>query len=94
MAGWPFLRYFVACDETVNDEAVRLAEMIDDVVAGRFREGIAMPAVGEGWQEWELWASARRSSGRLPIDRERVRAMLAVIEGSPIEWALWPSHTP
>jgi hypothetical protein len=68
--------------------------MIDDVVAGRSREGIAMPAVGEAWQEWELWSPARRSSGRLSIDRERARAMLAGIEGGRIEWVLWPSHTP
>jgi hypothetical protein len=79
-----------ACAETANDEMVRLAEMIDDVVAGRFREGIAMPPVGEGWQEWELWSPPRRSSGRLQIDRERARAMLAGIEGSLIAWAPWP----
>ena len=41
-----------------------------------------MPPMGEGWQEWELWSPSRRSSGRLPIDRERARAMLAVTEGS------------
>ena len=71
-----------ACDETANSETIRLAEMIDDVVAGRFREGLAMPPVGEGWQEWELWSPPRRSSGRLQVDRERARAMLAGIEGS------------
>jgi hypothetical protein len=79
-----------ACDESANDEMVRLAEMIDDVVAGRFREGIAMPPVGESWQEWELWSPPRRSSGRMLIDRERARAMLAGIEGSRIAWAPWP----
>jgi hypothetical protein len=79
-----------ACDETANDETVRLAEMIDDVVAGRFREGMAMPPMGEGWLEWERWSPSRRSSGRWPIDRERARAMLAVAERSPIEWAPWP----
>jgi Family of unknown function (DUF6226) len=78
-----------ACDETATDEMVRLAEMIDDVVAGRFREALALPPVGEGWQEWELWSPSRRSSGRLQVDRERVRAMLAGIEGSSIEWAPW-----
>ena len=79
-----------ACDETANDETVRLAEMIDDVVAGRFRERIAMSPVGESWQEWELWSPPRRSSGRLLIDRERARAMLATIEGALIAWAPWP----
>src|SRR4030095_3373994 len=69
-----------ACDETASDEAIRLAEMIDDVVAGRFRERIAMPPVGDGWQEWELWSPPRRSSSRLQVDRERARAMLTGIE--------------
>lgn len=60
------------------------------LVAGRFREGIAMPPEGEVWQEWERWWPPRRFSGRLLIDRERARAMLAGIEGSAIEWAPWP----
>jgi hypothetical protein len=38
------------------DSVCSQREMTDDVVAGRFREGIAMPPVGEGWQEWELWS--------------------------------------
>ena len=56
--------------------------MVDDVVAGRFREALALSPVGEGWQEWELWSPSRRSSGRLQVDRERARAMLTGIEGS------------
>jgi hypothetical protein len=78
-----------ACDEAADDEAIRLRELIDAVVAGRFREGIALPPTGDGWQEWELWSPSRRSSGRLRIDRERAREMLAEIEGSSIEWAPW-----
>jgi Family of unknown function (DUF6226) len=82
-----------ACDETANDETIRLAEMIDEVVAGRFREGITMSPEGEIWQEWERWSPPRRFSGRLLIDRERARAMLAEVEGSAIEWAPWPRRT-
>ena len=78
-----------ACDETANDETIRLAEMIEDVVAGRFRESITMAPPGHAWQEWELWSPPRRSSGRLRVDGERARAMLAGIEGSSIEWAPW-----
>jgi hypothetical protein len=51
-----------------------------------------MPAVGESWQEWELWSPSRRSSGRLQINRERARAMLAAMESSPIAWAPWPQR--
>jgi hypothetical protein len=82
-----------ACDETATAETIRLAEMIDDVVAGRFREGIAVPPVGEGWQEWELWSPPRRSSGRMQLDRERALAMLTGTEGPSIEWAAWTRHT-
>jgi Family of unknown function (DUF6226) len=78
-----------ACDETADDEARRLKEMIDALVAGRFREGIALTLAGDGWQEWEFWSPPSRSSARLQIDRERARAMLAEIEDSSIEWAPW-----
>jgi Family of unknown function (DUF6226) len=79
-----------ACDETADEEATRLAAMIDEVVGGRFRESIALPRVGDGWQEWELWSPARRISGRLQIDRDSARAMLAEIRDSPIVWTPWP----
>jgi hypothetical protein len=82
-----------ACDETATDETIRLAELIDDVVAGRFREGIAIPPVGDGWQEWELWSPPRRSSGRMQVDRERARAMLTGIKEPSIEWVAWTGHT-
>jgi hypothetical protein len=64
--------------------------MIDDVVAGRFRERIVLPPVGDASQEWELWSSPpRRSSGGLQIDRERACAMLAEVASSSIDWAHW-----
>jgi hypothetical protein len=79
-----------ACDESADDEAARLAQMIDDVVAGRFRERIVLPPVGDASQEWELWSSPpRRSSGGLQIDREGACAMLAEVASSSIDWAPW-----
>jgi hypothetical protein len=79
-----------ACDESAEDEAARLAQMIDDVVAGRFRERIVLPPEGDGSQEWELWSSPpRRSSGRLQIDRESARAKLADVAGPSIDWVPW-----
>jgi hypothetical protein len=84
-----------ACDESADEEAARLAQMIDDVVAGRVRERIVLPPVGDGSQEWELWSSPLgRSSGRLAIDRASAQATLAGVDDSSIEWASWPRrHT-
>jgi hypothetical protein len=64
--------------------------MIDDVVAGRFREAIVLPPTGDAWMEWERWLSPCRFSGRLQVDREAARAMLAEIEGRSIAWS--PGH--
>jgi hypothetical protein len=36
-----------ACDETAEGEAERLGLMVDDVIAGRFREEIVLPGDGE-----------------------------------------------
>jgi Family of unknown function (DUF6226) len=84
-----------ACDESADDEAARLAQMIDDVVAGRFRERLVLPPAGDGSQEWDLWSSPpRRVSGRLQIDRERARAMLAEVASSSIDWAPWTRRDP
>jgi Family of unknown function (DUF6226) len=77
-----------ACDETADVEIIRLGQMIDAVVAGRFREGIVLPPLGDAWQVWELWWP-RRSLGGMTIDRQRARAMLADVERFSIAWAPW-----
>ena len=78
-----------ACDETADGETVRLAELIEDVAAGRLRERVAVPSAGDGWQEWEHWSPSHHYSGRLQVNREPAGAMLAEIERSSIEWAPW-----
>jgi Family of unknown function (DUF6226) len=78
-----------ACDETAATEAGRLQEIIDAVVAGRFREAILLPPSGDGWQEWEMWSPPRRWSGRSQVARERAQAMLAESERFSIDWAPW-----
>jgi hypothetical protein len=83
-----------ACDETANDEATRLTELVDDVTAGRFREGISLPLAGEGWQKSEYWSSRHRHSSRSQVDRVRARHMLAEGERSSIEWVPWPRRVP
>ena len=74
-----------AFNENADDEAARLAQMIDDVVAGRFRERIVLPPVGDGSQEWALLVVATASRPRvvLQIDRERARVMPAELRRIP-----------
>jgi Family of unknown function (DUF6226) len=80
-----------ACDETANDEAVRLAALVDALTAGRFREGVSLPLAGDGWQESEYWLPSRqRRSSRSRVDRARAREMLAGSARSAIEWGPWP----
>lgn len=79
-----------ACSETADGEALRLREMIDNVVAGRFREAIWVPPIGDGWQECELrseWRLRRRSRSR--ITRTNARAMIAAAGRPSIQWAAW-----
>jgi hypothetical protein len=81
-----------ACDETVDDEATRLAELVDNVTAGRFRESVSVPVDGNGWQESEYWLpSGHRYSSRSLVDRARAREMLAGSERWSIEWGPWPT---
>ena len=78
-----------ACSETADGEALRLREMVDNVVAGRFREVISVPLIGDGWQEWELWSDRGRRRSRSRIKGKRARAMVASVGRPSIEWAAW-----
>jgi Family of unknown function (DUF6226) len=80
-----------ACDETADGEATRLAELIDDVRCGTFREAISFSLAGDGWQESEHWSlGGHRHSSRSLLDRARAREMLAGRESWSIEWEPWP----
>ena len=89
-----------ACSETADGEALRLREMVDNVVAGRFREVISVPLIGfrqlisvpligDGWQEWELWSHRGRRRSRSRIKGKRARAMVASVGRPSIEWTAW-----
>jgi hypothetical protein len=78
-----------ACSETADDEALRLREMVDNVVAGRFREVISVPLIGDGWQEWEMWSDRGRRRSRSRITGKRARAMVASAGRPSIQWAAW-----
>lgn len=44
-----------ACDEMPEEEFERFTEMVDDVVAGRFRESLSLLSDGDGWSTREFW---------------------------------------
>jgi len=79
-----------ACDETANDEATWLTELIDDITAGRFREEMSLTAADGWWLESHFWSPQHRYSNRLRVDGVRAREMLAGGERLSIEWGPWP----
>ena len=79
-----------ACDETADGEAARLAQMVDDVTAGRFREATLAPLAGDAWQESEFLSPGGRSSSRSLLDRSRARQMTAGSHRLAFEWRPWP----
>ena len=86
-----------ACDETAEGEIERLKYVIDDVTAGRFREGIRCPLisfVGSAWQETEFWSPddgrpSIRSLKRKPIDVLRAREMSGGRRRLDLHWKPW-----
>ena len=78
-----------ACDETADDEAERLASIVDDVTAGRFHEAIRLPLLGKAWHETEFWSAHGSHSSKGRLDRARARQMLAGSDLSAFEWRPW-----
>ena len=90
-----------ACDESAEVEIGRLAEVIDDVTAGRFREAVRRPYMsfmGSGWIERELWAPDDRQESRFglrhkggsSISDQRAREMSGGRRRLDLYWKPWP----
>lgn len=86
-----------ACDETAEGEIERLKYVIDDVTAGRFREGIRCPLVsfiGSAWRETEFWSPedgrpSTRSFNRKPVDVRRARELSGGRRRLDLLWKPW-----
>jgi hypothetical protein len=78
-----------ACDETADGEAKRLTEVLEEVVAGRFRESIRIPFLGEAVQKWELGSSTRGMGGGSRVTRSRARALING-RSRTVDWSPWP----
>ena len=79
-----------ACDETIDGEGARLTQMVDDVTAGRFREAMWVPEVGDARQESEFCPPGGRSASRARVDRSYARQMSAGSDCLRLEWKPWP----
>jgi hypothetical protein len=81
-----------ACAATADGEGVRLHALVDDVVAGRFREEISIPLFGSarlGWSFGGIGGTSGRQSGWRGISRDH--ALVLRGQGSGVvHWSPWP----
>jgi hypothetical protein len=81
-----------ACAETMDGESQRFLELIDDVVAGRFRESITIPWLGTARQEWRLWSPNGSSGGGRSLERRRAKELVKD-ESRSRDWKPWPPRS-
>ena len=79
-----------ACAETLAGEIERLARMVDDVTAGRFREAVWIAAGGQAWQKSEFLSPEGYRSNKSLIARSQARQILGESERLVLEWRPWP----
>ena len=78
-----------ACDEMPEEEFESFTELLENVVAGRFRESLRLQPDGLGWSSREFWNGERRSSeGSLQPGRKAV-LILGGKEEMVVEWMPW-----
>jgi hypothetical protein len=84
-----------ACDEDAAGEIERLAWLVDQVTAGRFRETIELPPVGDAGQHVELWSpDGSRQGGGGPLERAEAERRLSETKQAAFDWEAWPPRRP
>ena len=78
-----------ACGEQPEDEFERFTELLDDVVAGRFREAMRRQPGGDGWSSHELWSGERRQKGGSWVSRNEASRTLGGETEIAVEWQPW-----
>ncbi|MCY3691298.1 MAG: DUF6226 family protein [Chloroflexota bacterium] len=78
-----------ACDEMPEEEFERLTELLDDVVAGRFRESMRLQRDGSGWSSHEFWNDDRPRSGGSLESRGKAARILDGKAEVVVEWMPW-----
>ena len=78
-----------SCDEMPEEEFERLTELLDDVVAGRFRESMRLQRDGSGWSSHEFWNDDRPRSGGSLESRGKAARILDGKAEVVVEWMPW-----
>ena len=80
-----------ACDEMPEEEFERLTRLLDDVVAGRFRESLHLQRDGSGWSSREFWNDdgIRTRSGGSLVSGSKVARILGGKAEVVLEWMPW-----
>ncbi len=79
-----------ACDEMLEENFEVLTELLDDVVAGRFRESMRLQPGGNGWSSREFWSAEGHSSGGSLVPRAKAVRILNGKSKIILEWQPWP----
>ena len=83
-----------ACDESAEGEIERLRDIVDDAVAGRFREAVEIPLIsfmGSGWVKARSWSpDGRRARRRSRVERRRALGMSGGRRRLALNWKPWP----
>jgi hypothetical protein len=79
-----------ACDETAESEAERLKSLVDNLIAGRFREAIRIRADGDASREWEFWSVGGHFAEWSQVDQAPARELVAARDRSAYDWRPWP----
>ena len=83
-----------ACDETPDSEIERLNRLLNDVVAGRFRESLRLErrffwSRGEGQRTSEFWSADHRSSRGTRLSHDEASQILNGEAEAVMEWKPW-----
>jgi len=79
-----------ACAETLEGEIARLRSTVECVTAGRLREAVELPLVGNARQNLELWSAEGSISRRRRLSRAEARQLLKEAGRFAVEWRPWP----
>ena len=81
-----------ACDEMPDKEFEGFMELLDDVVAGRFRESMRLQPGRDGWSSREFWSAEGHSSGGSRVPRAKAERILNGKSEIVLEWQPWESR--
>jgi hypothetical protein len=82
-----------ACDEDADDQMERLAWLVDQVTAGRFREAVVLPRIGAARAHVELWSpEGSRQGSESRLERTEARRRLSAAHQAAFDWEAWPAR--